>query len=237
MESAGEGICIEHLMNTKELEKQIKKSLQLISNRTKYKIRGYWATMDAVMQPKEAKKITLLKHAPYIRIRHNINIKKLGKLGKLIKSTAKKSGMKKVIADKRPYDNYVAGDIKKGITKILNNSKIQYAFTKSNFGLPAPRIDNGVTLVNYTTGQWDGWTPFYTINSLKDIKNSEKAIKGPGYIVGTIDSCLWTFSGNVWSKGEELKKIGDYLSTHKKIINVTPNVVARYAKILAKQKK
>jgi len=67
--------------------------------------------------------------------------------------------------------------------------------------------------LNYTSGQWDGWTPFETINDVSDLKKSEKTLmkrEKPGWIVSTLDSCLWTFGGEFWDKANRLLKIAQF---------------------------
>jgi hypothetical protein len=93
--------------------------------------------------------------------------------------------------------------------------------------------------LNYTAGQWDGWTPFETINDLTDLRKSEKKLlraDKPGWIVSTIDSCLWTFGGEFWKKSRKLHEIAEFCAMggrSKKLINVKPYTVARYARIIA----
>ena len=47
--------------------------------------------------------------------------------------------------------------------------------TKSGFGKP-PHIvyrDGDFVALNYTAGQWDGWTPFETINDVRDLSEQD----------------------------------------------------------------
>jgi len=170
--SGGNGICIEYLMNPKILHEELVSAISYICKRTNFQLKGYWATMDAVMEQKPVKRITMKNSAPYIKIKHNIELKKLGLLGKLAKGAVKKTGASKAFVQERPYDNYAATSIKKGLLKAVADTGLKYMFTKSDFGRPKSYTKNNLTVLNYATGQWDGWTPFYTINSLKDIKNS-----------------------------------------------------------------
>jgi hypothetical protein len=93
--------------------------------------------------------------------------------------------------------------------------------------------------LNYTTGQWDGWTPFETINHLSDLVETEKKITRsgkPGWMVGTIDTCLWTFSGEVWKRGPGLHDIARFCSgggRTGRLVNVRPGTIARYARVIA----
>ena len=118
---------------------------------------------------------------------------------------------------------------------------LEYMFTKSGFqSLPEVKyMDREFVALNYTSGQWDGWTPFETINDVTDLRKSEKFLlrrRKPGWIVSTIDTCLWTFGGEFWRRGHRLFEIARFCAEggqSKRLVNVRPHTVARYARIVA----
>jgi hypothetical protein len=62
--------------------------------------------------------------------------------------------------------------------------------------------------------------------------------KRPGWLVGTLDTCLWAFTGPIWSHGAELRQMAEFLARGGdtgRLINVTPHVVARYARLLTEK--
>lgn len=101
--------------------------------------------------------------------------------------------------------------------------------------------DGEFVALNYTAGRWDGWTPFETINEVRDLQHAEKGLmrRGrPGWLLGGIDTCLWAFSGELWQRAPELAEIAGYVASggsSGKLINVRPHVVARYARIMDEQ--
>jgi hypothetical protein len=112
--------------------------------------------------------------------------------------------------------------------------------SKSGFG-GAPRVmlrDEDFVALNYTAGQWDGWTPFETINCTGDLRQAERKLlahRRAGWLLGSVDACLWTFSGELWERAPELAEIARFLVSggrSGRLINVAPRVVARYARIL-----
>ena len=114
-------------------------------------------------------------------------------------------------------------------------------FTKAGFH-SSPEIqykDDDFIALNYTAGQWDGWTPFETVNDVSDLEKAEKILrrqKKPGWIVSTIDSCLWTFSGEFWKRGSRLYDIARFCADGGRsgeLINAKPTTIARYARILS----
>ena len=139
----------------------------------------------------------------------------------------------------RPYDDYAPGPTSRLVMETVRDTGFEYAFTKSAFG-PVPRASTVGTMVvmNHTSGRWDGWTPFVTVNSLADLRLSERRLlnrRRPGWLVGALDTCLWAFTGPVWQRGQALYRICDWVAhggSSGRLINVTPATVARYARIL-----
>jgi len=96
----------------------------------------------------------------------------------------------------------------------------------------------GLTAINYTVGRWDGWTPFVTVSTLSDLAQAERRLLRngrPGWLAGTIDTCLWAFTGPIWERAAKLKAISDWTAaggSSGRLINVTPRTLARYATVL-----
>ncbi|MGH7876842.1 MAG: hypothetical protein ACRENM_04125, partial [Candidatus Dormibacteraceae bacterium] len=58
----------------------------------------------------------------------------------------------------------------------------------------------------------------------------------PGWVLGSLDTCLWAFTGHLWDRGRELRAICEWVAqggSTGRLINVTPGTAARYAKVLA----
>jgi hypothetical protein len=110
--------------------------------------------------------------------------------------------------------------------------------TKSGFGEPSHVVwrDGDFVALNYTSGHWDGWTPFETINDVSDLRASEKTLLArgrPGWLLGSIDSSLWAFSGELWNRAPRLAAIARYVASggsSGRLVNVPPRVLARYAR-------
>jgi hypothetical protein len=117
----------------------------------------------------------------------------------------------------------------------------EYAFTSSAFGGPPRAVVDigGLTAMTYTAGRWDGWTPFITVNDLSDLRRAERRLlRGghPGWLIGTLDTCLWAFSGPIWSRGSALFAMCRWVAaggSSGRLINVTPRTASRYARLLA----
>ena len=99
-------------------------------------------------------------------------------------------------------------------------------------------IRDSFVAINCTAGRWMGVSPYVAVNSINDITIAENRIaksKKPGWIVSMIDTPLWCYSEPMWKSGHNLYRILNYIKgngSSKKIINVTPHVISRFAKIL-----
>jgi hypothetical protein len=160
-----------------------------------------------------------------------------------MRKLAGKFGFSKYFRPYRPYEFYKAGNIREDIVKTAKSVRLKYMFSKTGFNL-SPEVkylDDNFIVLNYTAGQWDGWTPFETVSDVSDLKKVERVLlrrKKPGWIVSTIDSCLWTFSGEFWKRGNKLYEIARFCANgghSKKLINVKPFTISRYARIIAEQ--
>jgi hypothetical protein len=153
---------------------------------------------------------------------------------------ARKHGLRAMLAPYRPYEFYAPGPIRKEIIDAVSGAGLRYMLSKAGFGHPPTVLyqDANVVALNYTVGHWDGWTPFETIHAVDDLRRAERIFlrsRRPGWLVGQLDTCLWAFTGPIWAQAHRLRAIADFLARggdSGRLINVTPRVVARYARVL-----
>ncbi|MGH3112939.1 MAG: hypothetical protein ACRDOP_05680, partial [Gaiellaceae bacterium] len=92
--------------------------------------------------------------------------------------------------------------------------------------------------LSLTAGNWDGWSPFYTAGSPRDLARAERRLlrrREPGWVAATVDSPLWALPGEVLERGSVLYRTAELAARggrSGRLVNVTPNVVARYARLL-----
>ncbi len=225
---------------------------------------GWWTTMDpdmiALPQPKLPITPTLDREAPYVHLRYTSATAQQSEARgpaaapedaasagealsrkRRVGAWARAHGLDAMLAPYRPYEHFVPGELRPDIVDAGRSAGLRYMFSKAGFGDPprALTVDDRFIALNYTAGRWDGWTPFETINTIHDLRSAEKRLlarREPGWLVGTLDSCLWTFTGPIWQRGAALHAIASYLAgggDSGKLINVTPRVVARYARRIA----
>ncbi len=262
--SCGIGVGIESSMTVDRIQENIKEALSRISQRIKkesFLPRGWWPTMDVNLEKlgwwRSPRPFRFLRYSPYFQMRFKAKERSVGGdipavdgkiLGSLRRNYAKgikeglgKGGWTKYFAPYRPYESYRPTHIREDIVRAVKSAGLEYMFSKAGFSsYPGVQyMDDDFIALNYTAGQWDGWTPFETVNDISDLKKAEKALlrRGkPGWIVSTIDSCLWTFGGEFWKRGNKLYEIAQFCSNggnSGKLINVKPFTIARYARIIA----
>lgn len=75
-------------------------------------------------------------------------------------------------------------------------------------------------------------SPFVRVADADDIETSLGA-SGPGWIIATLDAPVVAFSPYVWREGHKIMELAAELGRHGRI-NVLPSVIARYARLLAR---
>lgn len=260
--SCGIGVAIEALMTPQRLGENLSLALERIRSligRADMLPRGLWVTMDAPLLKlpwyRQPLPLQMGSDPPFVRFKYQPSAYKRvltpsspsqtngrslrQRLGRKIRQTVLASFFEEF----RPYDFYRPGPIRRDVVEAVKGAGLEYMFTKSGFGTPRVRyLDEQFVALNYTTGRWDGWTPFLTINDVSDLESAErKALRAsaPGWIAGTVDSCLWTFSGSFWERGSRLLKIARFVASGGKssrLVNVTPHTIARYARIIERQR-
>lgn len=210
--------------------------------------RGWWAVMDAPFVPRKQGRVAFRAWPPRARLRYRRRPLDLaaarargGADRPSLRARVRESPLGGMFEAIRPFDGFRPGGPRRTLLEAVSAAGFEYALTKSSFGEP-PTVATGVeglTAINYTAGRWDGWTPFETINDLGDLRRAERALLGsrrPGWLLGSVDSCLWTFSGHVLDRGRDLLEICRWTARggeSGRLVNVTPHTMARYARILA----
>ncbi len=210
---------------------------------------GWWAVMDAPLLPRRVSRLAVRAWPPAVTLRYRrrpleVAAEDEGGAGAgaraSLRARVRDSPLGRFFEPERPFDAFQPGGPRRDLLEAVRASGFEYALTKSGFGAPptvATGID-GLTVINYTAGRWDGWTPFETVNALSDLTQAEHGLRQagrPGWLLGGIDSCLWAFSGHVLDRGRELREICRWTAeggSSGRLRNVTPHTMARYARIL-----
>jgi hypothetical protein len=152
-----------------------------------------------------------------------------------------RSPLRKLFEADRPFTDFRPGPPGRAALEAVRDAGFEYAFTASAFGGPPRAVVDvrGMVALTYTAGRWDGWSPFITVNDVSDLERAERRLVRagrPGWLAGTIDTCLWAFTGPVWERGRDLFAMCRWMAgggSTGRLVNVTPHTAARYARLLA----
>jgi hypothetical protein len=151
----------------------------------------------------------------------------------------RRTSLDRFVEEHRPYDHVRPGPLDTQVAAAVREAGFSYMWTKAGFGTGAvvERQGNFVALP-FTAGNWDGWTPFYTLGSRGDVVRAERRLlreNRPGWLASTVDSPLFAMSGEIWEHGSTLYRMAELFAgggRSGRLVNVTPDVVARYARLL-----
>jgi hypothetical protein len=148
-------------------------------------------------------------------------------------------GLERLFEERRPFDDRRPGALDRGVFDAVRGAGFEYMWTKSSFGEPKAAAREGDFLaLPFTAGNWDGWSPFYTVAAASDVAAAERSLLrrgGPGWLASTIDSPLFLLPGELLEHGSRLYELAELVARggrSGRLINVTPNVVARYARLV-----
>jgi hypothetical protein len=247
--SAGVGGMIESAAPPGRFARTLQESVEELAVRLGGRDRvpaGWWGVMDAPLLPRKIGPIAVRTHPPAVKLRYRrrplmMSAGQPSAEGRAdLRTRIRQSPLGNLFEAIRPFDEWQPGAPIRSVLGGVGAAGFEYAFTKAEFGAPPTLVTgvDGLTVLNYTAGRWDGWTPFETINDIGDVFQAEKRLlrsHRPGWLVGGVDSCLWTFSGHVLESGRALRDICALLArggASGKLINVTPSTAARYARLL-----
>jgi hypothetical protein len=249
--SAGSGAMIESEAPlgrfTAALREAVDQMEQILGDRSAVP-RGWWPVMDAPLVPTPLRRVATDSTAPFLHVRYQpreLGAPPAGSPGggsiRSLRGAIRHSALRHVFEPLRPFSEYRPGPPGRDVLSAVRDAGFEYAFTASSFsGPPRAVVDiKGLTALTYTAGSWDGWTPFITVHDIGDLQRAERRLLRsgrPGWLIGTLDACLWAFSGPVWQRGSRLYEMGRWMAaggSSGRLINVTPHTAARYARLLA----
>lgn len=148
---------------------------------------------------------------------------------------ARRTGAIRVLRERRPFEGWRPGGFDPRLGAEVAAAGFDYMFTKSGFGASRLAWRQGqFVAVPFTAGNWDGWSPFYTVAGVGDLQAAARRGKR-AWIASSVDSPLFALAGEIWSNGALLHKLARYVAAggrRGRLVNVTPHVLARYARLL-----
>jgi len=210
--------------------------------------RGWWPLLDAPLRSVRSSPVSLRSGRPAVRFTprgepaapdEHENGGDQRDARALAGRAVRSLGLEALFEERRPFDDQRPGDLDRAIAASVSAAGFSYMWSKASFGRPrVPFRAGDFVALSLTAGNWDGWSPFYTAGSARDLVRAEKRLLrgGAGWLATTVDSPLFALSGEVQEHGSRLYGLADLLArggSSGRLVNVTPNVVARYARLLA----
>jgi hypothetical protein len=245
--STGTGVCAENVMPDGRLLSSLqgarKRAEDLLGGAT---VRGWWPLLDAPLRAGSRRPVGRRGRRPVALFTPRfaaggVDSSKQPRrdLRALARSTVEATGLGSLFDQRRPFESHRPGELAESVADAVRASGFSYMWTKSGFGTPRVVYREGeFVALSLTAGRWEGWSPFYTLASMGDLRRPEKRLlraRRPGWLVGTIDAPLWALSGEILERGRELVQIARFAAEGGRsgeLVNVTPNVVSRYARLL-----
>ena len=157
-------------------------------------------------------------------------------------ATVRQLGLEQLFEERRPFEGLRPGSLDPAVASAVAEAGFSYMWSKTGFGKPRVVYRDGEFLaLSLTAGHWDGWSPFYTVRSSTDLARAERRLlqaRQPGWLVANIDSPLWALPGELWEHGSRLYRMAALAvrgGLSGRLVNVTPHVVARYARVLERR--
>jgi hypothetical protein len=212
--------------------------------------RGWWPLLDAPLVPHRASPIGRRGVRPVLRFRSRGERAPAAAAGEngagardlrgLTGDAVRRLRLQGLFEERRPFDDARPGELDPRVPEAVSAAGFAYGWSKVGFGTPRIVHRSGdFAALSLTAGRWDGWSPFYTVGSAGDVARAETRLlarREPGWLVGTVDAPLWALSGESLEHGERLYRIAARVAgggATGRLVNVTPNTIARYARLLA----
>jgi hypothetical protein len=251
--STGRGVCAEAYMPDGELARLLADARSELAKSLPADLmpRGWWPLVDARLVEATTPRISCEGWRPVVRIPPRPRPEERPSCDEpparprsdtrgMVGSALRRYHLDRFYEAWRPFDKARPGTLDPAVVEAAQTAGFEYMWTKTAFGRSEPAsVVNDFVALPFTAGAWDGWSPFYTVRSTAQVRAAEQRLVRagrPAWLASNIDSILWMLPGEVLEKGHTLFQIAQMIANggrSRRLINVTPNVIARYARILA----
>jgi hypothetical protein len=248
--SAGRGVAAEALLPPGTLAASLAEARAVAAGRLPAGLApaGWWPLLDAPLVPASASRLAWRRGRPVVRFTPRDVATTSDQPARTLRSAAGAGArtlrLDAFLEEWRPFERERPGALDLAVAQAARQAGFSYMFSKTHFGKPAVVFREGdFVALSLTAGNWDGWSPFYTVGGVRDLRRAERRLllaRRPGWLVATIDSPLFALSGEVLERGATLYRVASEVAQggrSGRLINVTPKVIARYARMLEAQGK
>lgn len=254
--STGRGVAAEAYLPEGRLEASLRESAEALAGvlPPELRPRGWWPLLDARLVARRPPPVELRSGRPTIAYTprggdspvpagtaagatssgHRRDPRALA--GAAVRATR----LSRLFEPRRPFDDRRPGPLEARVAEAVVGAGLEYMWTKTAFGRSRIAWRRGdFVALPFTAGNWDGWSPFYTLGGAADLRRAERRLLRsgePGWLASTIDSPLWALPGEQWERGGALYEIAALAArggASGRLVGATPGTVARYARVLA----
>lgn len=251
--STGRGVCAEAYMPADKLAHLLAKARSEIARSLPADLmpRGWWPLMDAKLIDAPMPRLSWEGGLPVLRIPSRPSQQEGPSVNQPQSSSSpdarrafanmlRRCHLDRYFRVPRPYDQARPGPLDLEIAEAARSAGFEYMWTKTGFGRPeVAQVIGDFVALPFTAGNWGGWSPFYTIELTSQVQAMERLLlraQQPAWLASNIDSVLWMLPGEVLERSGQLFRVAQLVAKggrSGRLINVTPNVVARYARIVS----
>jgi len=123
-------------------------------------------------------------------------------------------------------------DVPTELYDAMDHAGLQYGISSAKPGRNRLLYEK-VPVLNQSTRVQCSASPFLRVSTAENIHEASYFHR-PGWVLGVMDAPVISFMPHIWRKGSRFMELVDVLC-HGNMINVLPDTVARYAKILARK--
>lgn len=253
--STGRGVAAETMLDPQALTASLRESLTALARRVPPGLvpRGWWPLLDTAFRPVAPKRVAWRRRRPLLYFTprgqadpadfaasdsQGVGGRSLDARS-LAGGVVRRTGLRRMFVERRPFDSVRPGAFDPVLAAAVHAAGLDYMWTKAGFGVPRGIVlDGDFVALPFTAGNWDGWSPFYTAGSVSDVTRAERRLLRagrPGWLASTVDAPLFAMSGEVWRHGSKLHDLVGLVArggSSGRLVNVTPHVVARYARLI-----
>lgn len=228
--STGRGIAAEGVMSAPVLGERLREAAQSLARSLPSQLvpRGWWPLFDTALAHRRTP-VTWRDGRPVLT----------GGWPSVV-ADAPRTGLGRIFGDPRSYDRAKPGRFVASIAAAVQTAGLTYMWTMAGFGAPQVVHRNGdFVALSFTAGRWNGAPPFSTVASSVELRHAERRLlrrSEPGWLVSTVDPSSSPAAGDqMWEDGLRLHELVSEAARgglSGELVNTTPHVVARYARLL-----
>lgn len=242
--STGWGVAAESLLDPERLRDYLASALAELSQRLPAELvpQGWWPLLDTALVTVPPKKIGIRNGRPALFFTpreaqpstassSEADAEVSSRLRAVAARAVRNLGLESAFEPRRPFDDHRPGRCDAGVADAVKRAGLRYMWTKAAFGSDRPiwRDDDFLALP-LTVGNWDGWSPFYTVSRETDLRRRRAGVR---WLAGVIDTPLWLMSGEALDRSSELLRIARFVASggrRGELVNVLPGSVADHAR-------